>query len=93
MNISKLKTSVFKKFDKKGYKKNLLFDAKDRFYKITYSIIHILTMKDRVETQLYITILTALAFTTIIDYLQNLTVLALAGELDHIKELRNKLFT
>lgn len=91
MNISKLKISVFKKFDKKGYKKNLLFDAKDRFYKITYSIILILTMEERVDLQLYLTILTALAFTSVIDYLQNLTVLALAGELEHIKDMRNKL--
>lgn len=44
MNISKLKTAVFKKFDKKLYKSNLLFDAKDRFYKITYSVILIFTL-------------------------------------------------
>ena len=44
MNMSKLKTAVWKKFDKKMYKNNLIFDAKDRFYKITYSIIFYLTM-------------------------------------------------
>lgn len=91
MNISKLKTAVFKKFDKKLYKSNLLFDAKDRFYKLTYSAILLLTLEERVDTHMYATILKALAFSSAIDYLRNLTILALAGELSYIRDLRTQL--
>ncbi|XP_031472741.1 uncharacterized protein LOC116245222 [Nymphaea colorata] len=82
MSIGKLKTSVFKKFEKKKYKSNLFFDAKDRFHKITFSVIFILTMEERVDTHLYMTILKALAFTSFIDYLQNLTFLSFGGQLN-----------
>jgi hypothetical protein len=82
MNIGKLKTAVFKKFDKKVYKNGLFFDAKDRFHKITFCIIFILTMEERVDTQLYLTILKALAFTSVIDYLRNLTFLSFGGQLN-----------
>jgi hypothetical protein len=92
MNISKLKTSVFKKFDKKIYKNGLLFDAKDRFFKITFSVILILTLEERIDLSMYLTILKALAFTSAIDYLRNLTTLSLGGELNYIKDIRNRLF-
>jgi len=45
INIGKLKTAVFKKFDKKTFKNNVLFDAKDRFHKLTFSVFFILTME------------------------------------------------
>lgn len=95
INIGKLKTAVFKKFDKKIYKNGLLFDAKDRFHKLTFCMIFILTMEERVDSHLYFTIIKALAFSSVIDYLRNLTFLSLGGaggDLTEIRDLRNKLF-
>lgn len=89
-NVGKLKAFVFKKFDKKIYKNNLLFDAKDRFHKLTFSIIFLLTMEERVSLQLYLTILKALVFSSVIDYLRSLVFLSSDNQLTLIRDLRNK---
>jgi hypothetical protein len=89
-NVGKLKAFVFKKFDKKIYKNNLLFDAKDRFHKLTFSIIFMLTMEERIDLQLCMTIVKALAFSSVIDYLRSLVFLSSGEQLTLIRDLRNK---
>lgn len=80
-NLGKLKAAVFKKFEKKSYKSGLIYDSKDRFYKITYGIIFMMTMEGRVDDELFWNLMQTIAVSSAIDYLRHLCNLSLGGKL------------
>lgn len=43
VNLGKLKAATFKKFDPKNFRKSVIYDGKDRFLKITHSLLFIMT--------------------------------------------------
>ena len=89
INLGKMKAATFKKFEKRSFRNSIVFDAKDRFHKITYALLFMATTPDRADPASLALIILIISG---IDYLRHLVNLSMAGKQEESSLLREHMF-
>jgi hypothetical protein len=79
VNLAKMKVSILKKFEKNVFKGTIVFDAKDRFLKLTYSALFLLTINQSRSLETLTRMALVTVFCSIIDYLRHMATLTMAS--------------
>lgn len=87
VNLGKLKAATFKKFEQKNFRKSVVYDGKDRFLKITHSILFIFTAWDRIQSHDILQIILVLFYCALIDHFRHFASLAMAGRYSEVETI------
>ncbi len=79
VNLGKMKAATFKKFQQKNFRKSVLYDGKDRFLKITHSLMFVITAWERIDRGTICQVILVLFYCSVIDHLRHFSSLAMAG--------------
>lgn len=91
-NLTKMKSTAFKKFDSKSYLGQINFDAKDRLQKSLYIILFVVSQWDRNIPDIGVKLFFIYIFGSIIEHIKHVTVLIQCGQLGEIDKIRNTMF-
>ncbi len=80
-NLTKMKSTAFKKFDSKSYLGQINFDAKDRLHKSIYLIMFQISQWDRQIPDISTKLFFIYIFGAIIEHIKHITVLIQCGQI------------
>ena len=92
INLTKMKSTAFKKFDVNSYFSQINFDAKDRLQKIMYIVLFQISQFDRSIPNIHTKLIFIFFIGAIIEHIKHITVLVLSGRISEIDNIRNKMF-
>jgi hypothetical protein len=85
VNLGKMKAATFKKFESKTFRKSVVYDGKDRYLKISHSIMFILTAWDRIDNSTILQAILVLFYCSLIDHFRHFSSLAMAGKHNEVE--------
>lgn len=91
-NLTKMKSSAFKKYDSKSYLGQINFDAKDRLQKTLYIILFQASQWDRHIPEIEVKLLYIYCLGAIIEHIKHVTVLIQSGQISEIDKIVNGMF-
>lgn len=91
INLTKMKSTAFKKFELKSYKNQINYDAKDRMQKMVYIILFQLSQIERTIPDISQKLGLIFLVGSLIEYFKHTTVLALSSSLHELKSIRDKM--
>ena len=84
INLTKMKSNAFKKFEYQSYKNQINHDAKERFQKLVYIILFSLSQPFTTILVLYKRFFYLIIVGSLIDYIKHNTILGMARKLKEL---------
>jgi hypothetical protein len=87
MNLTKMKSTAFKKFDEKAYKSQINYDMKDRLQKVVYLVLFALSQSNRTVDSYYFKLTCVFVVGMLVEWIKHTTVLSLSEKKLNIDEM------
>jgi hypothetical protein len=75
MNLTKMKSTAFKKFDQKSYKAQINYDMKDRMHKLIYLLMFAFSQSNRRVDSFYFKLSCIFIVGLVIEWIKHATVI------------------
>lgn len=87
MNLTKMKSTAFKKFDERAYRAQINYDMKDRMQKVVYLVLFCLSQSNRTVDSYYFKLTCVFVVGMLVEWVKHATVLGLSEKRLSIDEL------
>ena len=91
MNLTKMKSTAFKKFDQTSYKSQINYDMKDRMQKMVYLVLFAFSQSNREVENYYSKLACVFLVGAIIEWIKHTTVINLAEKKISVDEVTKDL--